>query len=364
MENFTNIDLLNKFQNLSEYVCQLYIATKKFETYELKKEMYNFYLDEERITSILHTVETISKDKKSATHIIERLLHEKNAIGELYELSAYTWLLNKKISFDYQVSTSKNKTLSKNCPILDGYFNEIRVYFDIKTFEVPNNVLNVIKEKIEKKFKDKYPECHVMLGGNKDVSYENARKYIIDKIDDVCTTIEQNIISESCRYIETNTNVCICFYEKRTMHSVISTFDCFKWAKENEMFFMKNVSQYTQDEPFIIICPFMHLPIQSNNSTELFYLLRALARRVFINLRKIIKEYSKIIEKQKIRKEINTDSIADYLSGILFINLEEKSSNNSGYLFLNPNAKNQIHKYVINSTFENCIIDDFEYDNY
>ncbi len=359
----TTKDLLEKFNKYSDYIRSLKIEISEPVSLldSAYKHLLNLFYSEKQIENLMRTIERIYPEGNKAKKTVKELLDSNKGI--LYELLAYYWLIKKHVDFSPQVETQIGDTLSVNAPVLDGEFNSWTVFFDIKSFEVPRNILTRIKDRLEKDFSGYI----VMIEGQLDASYQSLSTHYLGKYDIMKNEIAKQLECNSERYVYRgdSSDISICIEKKQKVHVSTMCLDPYRWAEMNESFFLKNTSQYTVHHPFILICPYKEsLPLEED---KIYIALRSIARRAFVKFRKkdmLTDDQMKLLKK-KISSEYINDNISDYLSAIFFIDVSKEDGN--GHFFANPNAKNPLKEMYVKSIFNFQSIyhyDDFVYDNY
>lgn len=366
MKNKTSLDLLNLFKSESTFInkCTVNIESFNIINYECLCNLYN---NEDLRKSFIKALE-YNKNKKWAKVTLNRLLSTKNADGTFYELLAYAWLTSNGSLYKQEVKTKKGQTLSKNAPILDGRFcfGSKKTYFDIKTFNIPYNILDELIYKLN--HENDLSQYTFTKEGKTDCSY----KVLQDKIFYKYKEIKQDIINRTLKepedfsYHIKDTSISVKALKKPVRNDIsICTSDLYKWAKDNELFFIKNASQFTNNNPFLLIC--VCPPKLLSLYTEIQ--LRSIARRAFIHLPKIKANSVNMYLDKNINTKYTKSSlkiIMRRLSGILFIDYKGTDVEKmKGYLYINPNSKNPLKNYEHLIGFSNNIhVDNFANDNY
>ena len=365
MQNITSLDLLNVLKSESKFLRKCSININNFPIVKYNC-LCKLYQNPDLRESFIRALE-YSQNKKWAEESISNLLSSKNAEGKFYELLAYAWLTNRGALYKQEVKTREGQTLSKSKPVLDGKFDfgSKKTYFDIKTFNVPNNILDQLIYKLSNE--PELSQYTFMIEGRKDCSYKMLQENIFYSYE----TIKNNIINRSmqeqqnfCYHIE-DTPITIKVIRRRAgVYMTTCTFSPYKWAEENELFFIKNASQFTKNNPFLLICvcPANLLPSEIQ--------LRSIARRAFLHLPNIKASVvtpflDKKIDEKYVKGELKL--VMSRLSAILFIDTRQSNVNDmKGYLYKNPNAKNPIKNYEVLLGFNPNlkIVDDFVNDNY
>lgn len=366
MKDETSLDLLNLFKSESPFINTLSTSIVEFKIIN-HECLCKLYKNEDLRKSFIKALE-YNKNKKWAKDTINKLLSTKNADGTFYELLAYAWLTHNGSLYKQEVITKKGQTLSKNAPILDGKFllGSKKTYFDIKTFNIPNNILDELIYKLNDE--NDLSQYIFMIEGKTDCSYKVLQNEIFYKYKE----IKQDIINRTLKepedffYHIKNTPISIKVIKDRSgVHMSTHTFNPYKWAQDNELFFIKNASQFTNNNPFLLIC--VCPPNFTSLSPEIQ--LRSIARRAFIHLPKIKADSVNMYLDKNINTKYTKSSlkiIMRRLSGILFIDYKGTDVKKmKGYLYINPNSKNPLKNYKTLTDFSNNIqVDNFVNDNY
>lgn len=381
MEDIHLYDLLSKFEDKSEIIKHLNINKDKLNTIiNENKYLYNFYFDDIDINKIVKIIEYFNEGNKYTKKQIKKtildLLSEKNFYGTYMELMTYYWINDKEIPFEPQIKMSKADVLNKSGCELDGKFGYKEskdIFFDIKSFGLQEYLKYEFKRKIQKEFDDYI----VMINSDIDCSFKDIERFAMEKVSNHIEILKSKISKgdNSNIYLHKikGINWQIRLEEKKNgTYFEHNSFHSYRWAEENKMFFLKNVSQYTRNKPFILICSmtkkFNNMFLNLENES-IWVAFRSIARRAFFEFRKeSFLEDNDNINIDKVRKKIEDNlsicEISEYLSAILFIDL----SNDAGKMYVNPFAKNKIYKHDLNNWLSNWRqayqIDDFEYDNY
>ena len=343
------------------------------------KHLFNLCADEDAIRTIANVLENLSsEDFTIKTHLCGLLYGNS---GYLYELLTYDWLMKRDIYFAPQVKVASEDILSNKSSgtALDGIFMNGSIYFDIKSFEIPVNINEAIINKLSTSFSN----FNIMLEGNLDSDYSELARLTLEKTIEIEKAVKEAFSSDNdsdCKeciawsYPITELGVSIRFEQKDVnggIHMAIGEFDPYGWAKNNEVFFLKNVEQYATKRPFILICPYKNLPLYKE---DIKIGLRSIARRAFVKLHNISKSdpnydrYNKEAHR-KIDNSVSIAEIASYLSGILFIDISKRPIVENGFFFANPNAVKRLDYFHLEQIFNYEIqkmpyYDNFSNDNY
>jgi|GEM_PF-2491474 len=334
--SITYKNVLEKLMQKSDFIKDLGFKPKEGDITQ-NDALFALYYDEHLLNVIAKTIETVySLDIKKAKNALSDLL-SRTAKGSINELIAYNWLLINNIQFEPQINSPDAKNT------LDGCFNvrNNKVYFDIKTFDVPYSCL----KKLHSQLASRFPDCFVeVLAGNMS-SYEQIGSVLSSSVyEKIVNELEKSFDNEDHHSRFKNDYFQIRLHKKSFYNGSFfyGSKNPYTWAQNNEGFFQDDSKQkqFTKSAPFMLIC------IYEENFTfqDVSIPLRSIARRTFIKFRKS----------------------SELLSAILFINI----SSQKAHLYQNPNAKNKInwlclHKIFVQPTGK-CpfIFDDFEFDNY
>lgn len=344
----------NKLEAKSKLIKDLNLPSKEIKDYnmEMLPNMYNVFCSEDKINQVINIIEYLHSEKEAdVKKIVKELLSNKTFDGQYLELQTYKWLRDCNVEFMYQIEV---QTITSSKVKLDGRFNVKKIHFDIKAFGLGENIARVLKQKLEEEF----PEFIFLVEGRMDQDYKVLEKKVLSKIYEHIHKIDTS--KKPSVYNIKDTEWTIRWHERKTgVYMEQGSYNPYKWAENNENFFLKNVTQYTPETPFILICTMPETNLPFNEEIG----LRSLARRAFCHLHKTevskrASEYDKIQQKYQ-------NHITRYLSGIFFLDLRCKKA----YMYLNPNAINKVNGMDLDRIF-NCnipaigVIDDFEYDNY
>lgn len=326
--------------------------------------LYNFYYNDEDISEISNLLKYFYRNNKYTKDDVKNdllnLFSEKNFYGAYCELKTYSWLKSKGVKYTPQEKVESKNVVNSNDIVIDGICDRNNIYFDIKAFGVQENTKKVFREKLE----DHLPNYNISINGPLDNSYNKVRKFALEKIENIRSTLEKN---KNYRIEELGWNISL--KEKNRVYTEsVGSFNCYRFGKENKYFLVKNSSQFTIDDPFILICSFhqgINRTLVENFNESTCTSLRALARRVFVgfNKEKFISVNASEFD-SKIDEDYSISDVAKLLAGVLFIDLQ----NDRSWFFINPNSTHKFNSQKVNQmfNFENkeIIIDDFYYDNY
>lgn len=317
--------------------------------------------------------------------------------GTVYEILAYQWFIENSIPVEYQPEISKEDSLkSKSGYNADGRLDD-EIVFDIKSFsfgqsqyQILENALNEMwKEERKQRIQDRneidgekgcerdkeedVPDYCIMISGESDLSSQTMggllkkKQYIFEELFSETNKFYTDYIYRlsDCR-LEIRA-----YYNKPgriNFHTGISEFNVDKWAMLNETQVLSHCSQFCRNQPYFLMYPYDREKARylCFNDHSLFYALRTLMRRSFINLRKNehnINYYDgKAVSNMKVCEAIGK------LSGVFFLDITEKYQygKSNAILYINPNADNPIKESQVDYVFgiPGATVYDFYYDNY
>jgi len=327
--------------------------------------LYNLYFNDDDISEISdllnHFYSSDKYNKKEVKNDLLKLLSEKNFYGTYCELKTYAWLKNKGVKYTPQENIDSNNVVNSNGVKIDGVCDRNNIYFDIKAFGVQENTRKIFRNKLEVYF----PDYNISINGPLDVSYNKVRKFALEKMSNIKSALKNN---KNYKIEELGWNISLSQKKQRVYMESEGSFNCYRFGKENKDFLVKNCSQFTTDDPFVLICSFhqgINRTLVENFNDSAYISLRSLARRVFIGFNK--ETFSSVNASEfdsKIDEDYSINEVVKYLAGVLFIDL----NNDKSWFFINPNSNHKFNSQKVNQMFnfenQKMIIDDFYYDNY
>lgn len=310
--------------------------------------------------------------------------------GLILEALTYFHLSHHKILFSPQYHITSHecyKSGETGCDA-DGAFQiaykspEYAV-FEIKSFNLPDQMLNDFRTKLEQEYyklegKKGLPKGTYIftVGGSLDNSNQIYEKDLFSQTENILVKLfsSENLHEAhgSHRYQLFYENLEITAEEPSDSSPIVgisyATSDIYEWAQNNEYRFLKHSSQFCYTKPFILICPF-EPQFTSNDMIHKYKIqiaLRALCRRIFIHLPKVNDRYISEFDYHA-RKGISVAMAARKITAIMFIDVSCNDPQKcDAWAFINPNGDNKLLNYQINTLFKsfNAAIDKFEYDNY
>ncbi|MCH5194201.1 MAG: hypothetical protein J1F11_09585 [Oscillospiraceae bacterium] len=358
----------NETINISALCNEIKMKCPNMELPKIKDKEQTIYLNEWQKEEIINTIIFLYNDQnKIAQDALANLINKQNN-GALYELLLYSYLKENSIAFKPQVLVENCNCLKNKCDYYaDGVLMRSSIYFDVKSFGMSEAAINKLREKIH----EKMPDYLITIDGNLDASTKNIEKFALRKIDDIINSLKPSRHdNEKLTYYIKEIGLTICATPtKHKRASSISEFHPYKWAEENEFYFISHASQFCTNNPYIIFCPF------DNKSTDVFcgklcdndIAFRALTRRIFMKLNHCTDSLDKY--DHKARPNIKVCEAVRKLSAIVFIDVTQKHDyKNAAYTwaYINPNAEHKLSRRKIQQEFSynGLYIDDFLYDTY
>lgn len=334
---------------------------------EFDRELDNFCNNKEHIQRIIRFMKYYYRkkiiNKKRIKSWLINLFSANNFYGQYCELMAYAWMYEMEIKFIPQIMVDSSELLNKEKVELDGCIDKKEIYFDIKAFGIQFYAREIFRRKLQEHFKGKI----VYIEGLRDSSYKDISKYAFEAMKQIVACLEKN----QSYYIEgLRWNIKMLDIGKDNINLVKERqqkeFDPYRFARENKFFCIRKASQFTINKPFILICSFsdsFNNFYDKGNLLNTNTALRALARRTFMELNKCNKKAIRF--DGRLEQNMAVKDVVKYISGIIFINFNSGMSR----IFLNPYAKNKVEKIEIfeiipGRIYNDCEVDDFEYDIY
>lgn len=359
---------LEFYNNLKETISFLDIE-KKFEDKQVYlPEAQTKMLNDFFLSGYKHIPENLIK-----TMIAEILKNPDANNGKVYEALVYAWLEKHGIQYTPQVHVKQENCFkeSTNGYDVDGVIEDNGLIFDVKQFGLALPHIDTLRRKIQAYIPEDY---YLTISGGRNISAKDLQTHFLEK----AKTIAQYIMDEKKRvhtdyiYCDTEFNLEFRAWKRKgnPFFTSISEFNIYEWAEKNEFYFMYHASQFCINSPYVLFCPYDKylVPLFSGKDRVFtFGALRALCRRIFMNLTKM--DERRITDFDgKARNGISVATAAKKISAIVFLDVSEEFDYHNCHMFVfqNPNADNKIPRYQINSLFRNAgaIIEDFNFDNY
>lgn len=308
-------------------------------------------------------------------------LIKQNDSGKLYECMIQRLFNIYGFGFSKQEHINKIESFKKTEYgfDVDGLL-EGAVYYDIKKLGMGEDLFSNYERKLENEWRKitSNPDLHVFITDHETWSVDAISSLINKHKDEVKNTIN----NEMHKHINGEYEIFIPYNENNENKQLIvkiidrsidkktqlviqhSSFDKYLFAELNQYHCLKHASQICKTKPFIFIYCYdkgMQISFSDDEAKDVF---RTLARRIFIGLKNdttMIEDHDK-----KAISGIQVQEAIQYLSGIWYVNIDDPSDISNSYLFINPNAKNKIPKWIVNQKFSThqVYVDDFMHDNY
>ena len=301
--------------------------------------------------------------------IVDVLRKPNSENGKVYEALVYAWLeKHRGICYTPQVHVRQQDCFkaSDKGYYADGKIDD-NIIFDIKQFGLSVPHIETLRRKSQAKIPEDY---YLTISGAGNISTKDLQSHFLEKTDELIAYImnEKNKIYTDFLYRDPKFGLEFRLWNCKnpSVYMVASKFDYYKWAENNEFYFMYHASQFCINSPYILFCPYDKklAPIFSNADKDFkFWAFRAFCRRIFMNLTKMeerkIKDYD-----GKARNDVSVATAARKISAIAFIDVSDDNCHTS--VFLNPNADNKIPRHQIDNlfTYADAKIETFEHDNY
>lgn len=312
---------------------------------------------------------------KEAENMLNDIFNSTNHnYGKIYEALIYAWLERHKIKYEQQVKVDKDSCFktSDEGYFADGKIIEENIIFDTKQFGITFPLINTLRKDIQNEIEKENPKKYyltITCGIN--ISVESFKKQFLEKIPDLAKKImcAENKINGDYVFKHNGLEFHVCNVETNECFYSRASFDPYEFAKNNELYFMHHASQFCLNVPYVIFCPFdseLAYPFTLGDKSFIKISLRALCRRIFINLLKNDQQVHKL--DGKAREGITVSDASKKISAIIFIDVSQKFKYEDCYIYVyqNPNADNKIKRYQMDKLFRynGAFIDDFFFDNY
>ena len=358
---------------IHDLIGELEKRSKKIQTMDLRTEIpdakldkhpFNFANDSDDLDRVANTIDALINTGglllSDAKNMVKVLASNRSFYGSYCELRAYGWLYCQGAQFSTQIQLTGADVLNPNGCKIDGRFDHSPVYFDIKAFGFQEHVAESFRTILEKRL----PGMTVTIDGSMDVSVKDIEEHAFQHV----STLAETLMTDCHQYIsQLNWEIRANLRQPGSISFQEKVINPFRLAEENRYYPFKTACQFTRNAPFLLIFSYSTafnkmLGLNFVGSTEIT--LRALARRAFIQLTNDKTPANKF--DGKVEPDVSITDAAKLLSGLLFIDLDQEDS---GWLFLNPNASNVLTGDEIDKIFgfnwrHSLAFDDFEYDNY
>jgi hypothetical protein len=288
---------------------------------------------------------------------MKRLLSPLNFYGEFCELGAYDWLLRNGVKFQAQVALTGADVLNPNGSIIDGAFTTLSGFFDIKAMGFQEYVADQFRKRLEGMLSG----LRVSVTGSMDIAVKEIETVAFAQLSSLAQQLKNGGVRSLPQLgwiIRAEPPRPVAFAERTT--------DPYRLAAENVYYPFKAASQFATRKPFIQLfayCAQFNHPLSANFARSTEIMLRALARRAFIQVTNDTAPVQSF--DQRAPTNITLGAASRLLSALLFINLDTDHS----WLFLNPRATFRLTRDDVERLFDFTIpmvlgIDDFVYDDY
>lgn len=365
----------------------------------LKSKATNINVPDSYVNRIVHCLNywiANSQTVLAKKELNDFLANPTRQNGSIYEILGYQWFQKNGIPVEYQPELNKEDCLkAKSGYKADGRLDG-EIIFDIKSFSFGQSqypiLENALNEMWQKERKRRIQECKardcekgsaikkaeedpdycIMISGEVDLSSQKMGELLAKKQD-----IYTKLFSEANKFFtDFIYRLVDCDLEIRAhynklgrvnFHTSISEFNVDKWAMMNETQVLSHCSQFCRNHPYFLIYPYDREKARylSFDDLSLFYALRTLMRRSFINLRKDEQNINcydgKAVNDMKVCEAIGK------LSGVFFLDVTEEYQYNktNAILYLNPNADNPMKSSQVEFfRISGVTVYDFFYDNY
>ncbi len=278
--------------------------------------------------------------------------------------------LKKEIDLD--ITFDKNLTysnqLGKKESNLDGFFSDYGVYFDVKCFKDNiNEILNKLYKQVQKETGLKF---HIDASYSRDISY---KEFQLNR-NLLYSELKTKIINKPTHFIsDTITNLSFDILWKKGHMTTVGTYNPFRHAKNFFLSIFNYTNKLAINDPTLIVLvvfPWFNSTINNfSRNNEILY--RSLCRRVFCQYKNLNTSMNEILSNFKGAETIF--EVSKKISGIIIIedtsilSTDSDKINATPYIYLNPNADNQIKNTLFEEVLKNLnykIYDDFSFDNY
>lgn len=287
--------------------------------------------------------------------------------GKLYEALVYAWLESLCIPFESQKKIEPADCLNSNGYLADGIIDETAI-FDVKMFGISHPNIIRLQAKLNQISKKENNDYIIMVSGYFDIDNEKLQEYLRKSSELYSLLFKSKKKDFYYEYRIDDNGLLISAHKKEAGKIIISesSFNPYKWAKENQYYFFNDSSQFSINKPYIIIIPYDEktAPSFAGGFTDsILIAFRSLCRRIFMGMSddEYIKKYDK-----KTLPLISTRSASQCISAIIFKDVSLDIYGNNTWMFVNPNANNKLPGYISNQfrMQPNCYYDDYLYDNY
>ncbi len=330
----------------------------------------------------LNKIYSSHPDFKEIIVQVNEVASEKNWDGAFAELAAFDYF-NQGVSIcqEYNnpvklnVTLDKSETfaleLGKTAANLDGFAENVSLYFDVKCFkDNVTEILNGIYKQLRQHFNR--DDFHISAEHALDISYDDYKR----KRNDLFNELKAKIVpSKKTKYVNSSviSNLSFRLLWGAGIQTVERTYNPFSHAENYHKMAFNYANKFVKKKHSVIVLvvfPWYNLVVSDfcNSNIQLY---RALSRRVFCQYRHDSTAFSafnsKFSDTQTIYEVSNTLSGIIFLEDKTILNEEPAMTNVNSYVYLNPNAVNPLTQSLARDYLmglHNTEFDDFEYDNY
>jgi hypothetical protein len=288
----------------------------------------------------------------------------RNTYGAFSELAGYDWLVRSHVKIKTRVELSATDVLGTNGSILDGKFEYIDTYFDIKAFGLHGRLAQRLKQRLE----DALPGEQVFVEESWDLSDETFAELIADAPQIAAELEQKKIVRKGPMLLRVQAP-----QQVTVSGRVVQPY---RLARENALYPFRDAKQFTRHASFILVLV-LHPWLNANAIQDDFggtdtCFTRALARRAFFQFSHDARKLNTLCN--AVDSSVSLADAAQLLSAIFFINVwpggddEERGQPLPCWLYANPRASHPVGRSQMGlfmSLDPNGIyIDDFADDNY
>ena len=314
---------------------------------------------------------------------VNEIASEKNWEGAFAELATFDHfnhdILGHK-TYLYKpikpnVTIDKRKTfaleLGKSAANLDGYIEDISLYFDVKCFkDNVTEILNGIYKELEIHFSRN--DFNIEAEHALDISYDDIKAERNNLLAELKTKISP---TDKTKYVSSTiiSHLVFRIHWGAGIKKKKKTYHPFRHAENYYKMIFNYANKFVKDKPTLIVL--VTFPWYNNIVSDFgggnVKLYRALSRRFFCQYKydnTLFNSFnSSFSDSQTIYEVSNNLSGIIFLEDVSILSKEPNKTNVKSYVYLNPNAINPLKKSLAIDFIlglHNTEFDDFEYDNY
>lgn len=276
----------------------------------------------------------------------------------------YDWFSRCSIRFTPQIPLNASEILGNNGATLDGKLELGGAYFDVKAFGFNAALAELLREKIQQNFPDKY----VSINDSLDISIDDFGN-LLQNVHIICEKLNKDGIYRLGP-------LRVHMTEKQVVNISSRGSSPYLLAKENALFAFKDANQFVTNAPFALI--YVSHPwyspggIGDDFAHQDTIFTRSFARRAFIQFSQDQRSIGEICGKADASQTLGTAS--RLLSAIFFFNAWPREADKNQvkklqtWAYFNPRAKHPFPRRIIGALRADNIhglhVDDFVDDNY